>query len=56
MVVIGAILTPPDPFTQLMMAGPMAGLYGIGLVLSRVAYRRRQDAATALSEAVKETQ
>jgi len=32
--VVAALLTPPDPFTQLMMAGPMLGLYGIGLILT----------------------
>jgi len=38
--VVAAILTPPDPFTQLMMAIPMAFLYEVGHILARVAYRK----------------
>jgi len=34
--VIGAILTPPDPVTQSMMAGPMVILYEIGIWASRM--------------------
>ncbi len=33
--VVGAILTPPDPITQMMMAGPIIVLYELGL---RIAY------------------
>jgi sec-independent protein translocase protein TatC len=33
--VAGAVLTPPDPITQLLMAGPIILLYELGL---RVAY------------------
>ncbi len=29
---IGGILTPPDPFTQFMLAVPMIGLYELGLL------------------------
>jgi sec-independent protein translocase protein TatC len=32
--VLGALLTPPDPFTQAMMAGPMILLYIFGLFLT----------------------
>lgn len=32
--VLGAMLTPPDPFTQIMLAVPMIALYEIGLTLS----------------------
>ena len=38
--VIAAILTPPDPFTQMMMAIPMAVLYELGNILARVAHRK----------------
>lgn len=38
--VIGAILTPPDPVTQLLMAGPIILLYEVGL---RVAYWTWQE-------------
>lgn len=32
-VVLAAIMTPPDPFTQCMLAIPMVGLFGIGWIL-----------------------
>lgn len=44
--VVGALLTPPDPFTQMMMAGPMAVLYEIGHIASRLSVRepvKRQE-------------
>ena len=39
--VAAAILTPPDPFTQLMMALPLVVLYEVGILSARVAIRRR---------------
>jgi sec-independent protein translocase protein TatC len=32
--IIGAVFTPPDPFTQIMMAVPLVMLYDIGIVLA----------------------
>ncbi|OGQ90251.1 MAG: twin arginine-targeting protein translocase TatC [Deltaproteobacteria bacterium RIFOXYA12_FULL_58_15] len=43
--IIGAILTPPDPFTQAMMAVPLMIFFEVGLLGGRLLYRRRQDAA-----------
>jgi sec-independent protein translocase protein TatC len=43
--VVAAILTPPDPYTQMMMAGPMALLYELGLLLARIGYRRAKAGA-----------
>ena len=42
----GALFSPPDPFTQIMWAGPLIVLYGISLYLARlaVALRRGRDA------------
>ena len=40
MFVLGAVLTPPDPVTQLLMATPMLVLYGFGLALSLMTYAR----------------
>jgi len=37
--VIAAILTPPDPYTQVMMAAPMVVLYELGHVLARLGAR-----------------
>lgn len=34
--IIGAILTPPDPFTQIMMAIPLIMLFELGLVFSKI--------------------
>ena len=42
----GALFSPPDPFTQMMWAGPLVVLYGVSLYLARlaVALRRGRDA------------
>jgi sec-independent protein translocase protein TatC len=47
--VVGMFLTPPDMFSQTLLAIPMYLLYETGLVLSRVLLRDRlaADAATA---------
>jgi sec-independent protein translocase protein TatC len=34
--VIAAVLTPPDPVTQSMMAGPMIVLYEVGIICARM--------------------
>lgn len=41
--VLGALITPPDPFTQMMMAGPIAILYEIGHVASRLSARKASE-------------
>ena len=41
--VLGAILTPPDVITQCMMAGPLIVLYEIGIWVSRMAYRKKEE-------------
>lgn len=38
--VIGAILTPPDPITQVMLAIPMYLLFELGLLIAGIARRR----------------
>lgn len=47
--VIAAMLTPPDPYTQVMMAGPMAVLYEVGIVLARISARRAKAAETDIT-------
>lgn len=47
--VIGAILTPPDPFTQTMMAAPMVLLYELGILCGRLVERRAARQAAALA-------
>ena len=40
--IIAAILTPPDPITQLLMAFPMIFLYEAGLFFSKLVERNRR--------------
>jgi sec-independent protein translocase protein TatC len=40
--VLAAILTPPDVITQLMMAGPLILLYEIGILVARMARRKKE--------------
>lgn len=47
--VLAAFLTPPEPFTQVMMGLPMVLLYELGIIGARVAGKRR--AATEAAEA-----
>lgn len=35
-IVVAAVMTPPDPFTQMMLAIPMLGLFGIGYLLVKM--------------------
>ncbi len=50
MFIVGAILTPPEAVTQIMVAVPMMILYEISILLSKVAYSRRQRALEAEEE------
>ena len=45
--VIGALLTPPDPFTQALLAGPMILLFEVGLISTRLIRRSEPAEATA---------
>ncbi|TVR39467.1 MAG: twin-arginine translocase subunit TatC [Planctomycetota bacterium] len=40
-IVIAALLSPPDPFSQMAMFLPMVILFELGLFISRIIYRRR---------------
>jgi sec-independent protein translocase protein TatC len=44
--VLAAILTPPDPITQLMLGIPMVVLYEIGIVGARFSRRSRRKLAS----------
>ena len=53
--IISAILTPPDPMSQILMAVPLIGLYGVGIVVAwfiTVGRERRQAAETAKDASV----
>lgn len=52
MFVVGAILTPPDVFTQLMMAGPLLGLYEVSIWASKLAGKPKPKDDTAREGAV----
>lgn len=41
--IVAAILTPPDPFTQMLMAGPLVILYEIGIWVAFVFGKRRKE-------------
>ena len=38
-VVLGAVLTPPDPFTQMMMALPLIGFFELGIFGAKFLYK-----------------
>jgi sec-independent protein translocase protein TatC len=46
--VIGAALTPPEIFSQLLMAGPLIVLYNLSILIAYVVTRRRERMAEAL--------
>lgn len=47
--VIGAVLTPPDPLSQLLLAGPLCILYGISIGLAWLVSKSRKKAAAKAS-------
>ncbi|MFT6783980.1 MAG: sec-independent protein translocase protein TatC, partial [Saprospiraceae bacterium] len=40
---LGAMLTPPDPFSQVLIALPLIGLYQFSTVISKRTYKRMQS-------------
>lgn len=48
--IIAAILTPPDPLTQLMMAAPLLALYEISIVVSRLVVKKEESEKKKTSE------
>ena len=41
--IVGAVFTPPDPVTQVLMAGPMVVLFVIGVLVSRMVEKKRES-------------
>lgn len=39
--VVSALITPPDFFSQILVLFPLIGLYELGLLLSKMSYRKR---------------
>jgi sec-independent protein translocase protein TatC len=50
--VVAAVLTPPDIFSQIMMAFPLMFLYELGIILVVIAQRgrKKEEDAPGLSE------
>jgi sec-independent protein translocase protein TatC len=48
--IAAAIITPPDPITQVLLAIPLIILYELSIFLARLVYRKRQEAAVELPE------
>jgi sec-independent protein translocase protein TatC len=42
--VVAAIITPPDVFSQTLVAIPMLGLYELSIIVSKVVYKNKQKA------------
>ena len=47
--VIAMLLTPPDPFTQSMLALPMWALFELGIIAGRIMLKRQAEEETAAS-------
>ena len=48
--VLGALFTPPDPISQVLVAIPLIGLYELSIMIASVVHRRRQrELAKALA-------
>jgi sec-independent protein translocase protein TatC len=43
--VVAAIITPPDPLTQMLMAGPLVLLYGVGILIAAIFSKKKQRVA-----------
>jgi sec-independent protein translocase protein TatC len=53
--VFGAVFSPPDPFTQILWAAPLCGLYGLSLALSRLAVTVKRSGERVDTAAVART-
>jgi sec-independent protein translocase protein TatC len=43
MLIVSALITPPDVITQLMLAGPLMILYEIGILVSKLVYKKKEE-------------
>ncbi len=50
MLVLSSIITPPDLFSQLLMIGPLLGLYELGILMVVISHRRKRKAQLRESE------
>jgi sec-independent protein translocase protein TatC len=42
MVILSAVVTPPDVFTQLLLAGPLVLLYEISILISAAVHKKQE--------------
>jgi len=52
-VAVAAVVTPPDPISQISLAIPVIGLYEVSIILARIMERRRERSEETESEAEK---
>lgn len=52
--ILGAILTPPDPFSQILVAIPLLGLYQVSIFISKRVVRREKIESTEIEKKEKE--
>ena len=43
MFVVSALITPPDIMTQILMAGPLISLYGVGMLVAKLTSTKKRD-------------
>lgn len=48
--IAGAVITPPDVLTQVMLAGPVYALYEISIIIVRITGKKREKAAESGEE------
>ena len=48
--IVGAIITPPDVLTQVLLAGPVYALYEVSIIIVRVTQKKREKAAQSSEE------
>lgn len=48
--ILAALLTPPDPFSQILLAMPLFGLYQVSILISRRVIRREKLASTEIEK------
>jgi sec-independent protein translocase protein TatC len=48
--IFSAVLTPPDPFSQMIMAGPLYLLYELSILISWMVYRKKEELDSATDD------
>ena len=48
--IVAAVITPPDPITQCLLAVPLILLYELSILLAKLVYRRKAAAAAAAEQ------